>query len=144
MRTLACRTAVPSDDALLSAWLRRVVGNLASNLRRARRVRARRAEALSAEHASHIAPASGDPLLRARLVGALARLTGPQRRVVSLVYLEERTLDEAAVAMGCAGGTARSHLHRALSTLRTALAPLRDAPAVTPEPIPGAAHATDA
>lgn len=108
-------------DEARRAWLHRVAMNLASNHRRWWRVRARHVEALSAEPPAHSQPYAGDPLMRALLSDALSRLTSQQRRVVALVYLEDCTLDEAAVAMGCAGGTARSHLHRALVALRAAL-----------------------
>jgi RNA polymerase sigma-70 factor (ECF subfamily) len=49
---------------------------------------------------------------------ALGRLSGKQRAVVALHYVYGYTLDEAATALGCRPGTARSHLHRALSSLR--------------------------
>lgn len=113
-------------DDVRRAWIYRVVMNLAANQRRWSRVRARHADALCAEHPSHVSPTEVDPLLRARLHGALSRLTDQQRRVIELVYVEDRTLDEAAALMGCAGGTARSHLHRALVALRVALDPMRD------------------
>jgi RNA polymerase sigma-70 factor (ECF subfamily) len=108
------------------AWLHRVLANLASNRRRWLRVRSSGAEAFRATLPTHTPPTTADPMLRARLAAAVARLSEAQRQVIALVYIDERTIDEAAQAMGCAGGTARSHLHRALVSLRAALGPLRE------------------
>lgn len=49
---------------------------------------------------------------------ALHALTPKQRAVVALHYIYGFTLDETAAVMRCRPGTARSHLHRALHTLR--------------------------
>jgi RNA polymerase sigma-70 factor, ECF subfamily len=52
---------------------------------------------------------------------AFGRLSLGQRAVVALHYQHGYTLDESAEIMGCRPGTARSHLARALSSLRTEL-----------------------
>ena len=52
---------------------------------------------------------------------AFGRLSPGQRAVVALHYQHGYTLDESAEIMGCRPGTARSHLARALATLRTEL-----------------------
>lgn len=49
------------------------------------------------------------------------RLTRQQRAVVALHYQYGYSLDECADLLGCRPGTARSHLARALSTLREEL-----------------------
>ena len=49
------------------------------------------------------------------------RLTRQQRAVVSLHYEYGYTLDECAALIGCQPGTARSHLARALASLRKEL-----------------------
>lgn len=49
---------------------------------------------------------------------ALRRLSARQRAVVALHYVYGYTLDEAAATIGCRPGTARSHLARALDSLR--------------------------
>ena len=49
---------------------------------------------------------------------ALRRLSVRQRAVVGLHYVYGYSLDEVAAALGCRPGTARSHLNRALVTLR--------------------------
>ena len=49
------------------------------------------------------------------------RLTRPQRAVLTLHYEYGYTLDECAALIGCQPGTARSHLARALASLRKEL-----------------------
>jgi len=49
------------------------------------------------------------------------RLTRQQRAVVTLHYEYGYTLDECAALIGCQPGTARSHLARALASLRKEL-----------------------
>jgi RNA polymerase sigma-70 factor (ECF subfamily) len=52
---------------------------------------------------------------------AFQRLSPKQRAVVALHYRHGYGLDECAELMGCAPGTARSHLARALASLRKEL-----------------------
>lgn len=71
-----------------------------------------------------------DPLLRQRIAAALSHLTRAQREVFVLVHMEGFTLAQAAEITGKALGTLKSHLHRALASLREELGDLRsDAPA---------------
>jgi RNA polymerase sigma-70 factor (ECF subfamily) len=49
---------------------------------------------------------------------AVGRLSAQQRAVVALHYGSGYTMDECAALMGCRPGTARSHLARALASLR--------------------------
>jgi DNA-directed RNA polymerase specialized sigma24 family protein len=49
------------------------------------------------------------------------RLTRPQRAVVTLHYEYFYSIDECAALIGCQPGTARSHLARALASLRKEL-----------------------
>jgi DNA-directed RNA polymerase specialized sigma24 family protein len=49
---------------------------------------------------------------------ACRRLTAQQRTVITLHYHHGHGLDECADLMGCRPGTVRSHLARALTTLR--------------------------
>ena len=52
---------------------------------------------------------------------ALHRLSARQRAVVGLHYVYGYPLDEIAAVLGCRPGTARSHLNRALKSLRDSL-----------------------
>jgi len=65
-----------------------------------------------------------DPGLRRRIADALERLSAGQREAFVLVHLEELTIAEAADLLGKAVGTVKSHLHRALTTLRSELSDL--------------------
>lgn len=60
---------------------------------------------------------------RDEVMHALAALTRPQRAVVVLRYYED--YDDAAIAavLGCPQATVRSHAHRGLARLRSALQP---------------------
>jgi RNA polymerase sigma-70 factor (ECF subfamily) len=66
-----------------------------------------------------------DPALRRRIAAALEKLTHAQREVFVLVHLEGLSISEAAGVLGKASGTLKSHLHRALASLRESLADLR-------------------
>ena len=60
------------------------------------------------------APLQSDP----DLDRSYRRLTRQQRAVIALHYEYGYTIDECAHLIGCAPGTARSHLARALTTMR--------------------------
>lgn len=55
------------------------------------------------------------------LAGAFDGLSRRQRAVVTLHYEAGYTLDECAALMGCRPGTVRSHLSRALASLRESI-----------------------
>ncbi len=65
--------------------------------------------------------AVSDPGLQRQIEGALASLSAHQRTVFVLVHLEGYSITEAARLMRRSPGTLKSHLHRALSTLRKQL-----------------------
>ena len=68
--------------------------------------------------------ATADPGLRRRIRDALERLSPAQREVFVLIHLEEQSVAETAAVLGKAIGTVKSHLHRALESLRHELADL--------------------
>jgi RNA polymerase sigma-70 factor (ECF subfamily) len=114
------------DDAALETWLFRIVVRQAANHRRWAHLRRRLG--LDAPAPDDSLPAAavpqGDPALVRRIAGALERLSGGQREVFVLVHLQGLTVVEAAELLGRAPGTVKSHLHRALVTLRAELADL--------------------
>lgn len=59
---------------------------------------------------------------RQRLAEAVAALGARDREVVALRYFAGLTEAEMADALGCAPGTVKSRLHRALTRLRTSIA----------------------
>ncbi len=90
--------------------------------REARRRRGRDARLASAAEVSELRVASPpDPRL-ADLAKALDGLSERQREAVVLRFYEGLDTRETARVMGCREGTVKSHLHRALETLRRTMA----------------------
>ena len=100
-------------------WLTRICVN---HCVRRRGLLRRRWNTISYEDAADVArapaPFTGHML---DLDAAYRKLSVQQRAVVALTYHHGYTVDESAALMGCAPGTARSHLARALATLRREL-----------------------
>jgi RNA polymerase sigma-70 factor (ECF subfamily) len=111
-------------DAALPTWFYRILVNEVQRHRRWRWVRERFGGALPGEPADPRPAAAGDPALRSRVARALERLPRGQREAFVLVHLEGLSLREAAETTGRATGTLKSHLHRALRSLRAQLADL--------------------
>jgi RNA polymerase sigma-70 factor (sigma-E family) len=61
---------------------------------------------------------SDDVALRVALVAALVRLPRRQRETVVLRYLCDLPEADVALALGVSAGTVKTHLHRALASLR--------------------------
>ncbi|MFP5326189.1 MAG: sigma-70 family RNA polymerase sigma factor [Acidimicrobiia bacterium] len=95
------------------AWVMRVTANLALDV-----VRRRPAPAPAPREPADPADTAA---LRLALVHALGQLPAKQRDAVVLRYLADYREDEVATALGVASGTVKSHLHRALASLRTQL-----------------------
>lgn len=108
-----------------------------------RRRRAARTVPMSQDGLDAAAGPQADPADRIvetdHLVRRIASLPPKQRAVVALRYFENRTDEEIADLLGCAVGTVRSHVSRALSTLRGAIAAPRPLPQ-RPHPIAGDAR----
>jgi RNA polymerase sigma factor (sigma-70 family) len=99
------------------SWLTRVCVNQCLNRRRTRLRQMRVAEtAASQEPWQDVHPASDLDLSR-----AYAQLSKQQRAAVALHYFYGYTLDECAELLGNRPGTVRSHIARALVTLRRAV-----------------------
>jgi RNA polymerase sigma-70 factor (ECF subfamily) len=124
---LRAHRALPGfrGEASLDTWFYRIVVREVQRERRRQSVR-RFLGLESAPEPIDPRPRS-DPGLRRRIADALERLSAAQREVFVLVHLEEFTLVEVAELLGKAVGTVKSHLHRALATLRVELADLSDA-----------------
>ena len=102
------------DPSKRGAWLRQIC------VRRAIRSRRRLLPRLwLAESGNVYGQPASDPDLD--LDRGYRRLTAQQRAVVTLHYEYGYTLDECASLIGCQPGTARSHLARALASLRKEL-----------------------
>jgi RNA polymerase sigma-70 factor (ECF subfamily) len=116
--------------AAFRPWLLEIVANQARNQRRAggrRDALAVRASAeervLSASGALAPSPEAGALLQERRqaLLGAVRSLRDDDRLVVAYRYFFELSESEMAVALGCARGTVKSRLSRALERLRRVL-----------------------
>jgi RNA polymerase sigma factor (sigma-70 family) len=93
------------------AWLRRVLANRARSRWRRLVVEARHAGGRR-DNDSVIMSESAHELW-----DAVRELPPRQRAVVALVFLEDRTVADAARVLGCAEETARTHMKRALQRL---------------------------
>ena len=113
-------------EAELATWFHRILVNEVrrhqrwSGLRRAMHTGDREADTVPDPNSA----ARPDPALRRRIGAAIAALPRGQREAFVLVHLEGLTLVEAASVTGRAVGTMKSHLHRALESLRDRLADL--------------------
>jgi RNA polymerase sigma-70 factor (ECF subfamily) len=98
-------------------WLRQIARSRALNAQRAARVRAAVSlEGLEERLAEPGAP--GDPVLRARLLEALALLPEAQREVLLLHDLAGCPHAEIARTLGLTAGTCRVYLHAARQRMR--------------------------
>lgn len=104
-----------ADPDRRSAWLTRICINHC--IRSRRRVRWPLWADRTTDDADPAAPSEVDEL-DLDMDAAFRRLTLQQRSVITLHYHYGYSLDECADLMGCRPGTVRSHLARALTTLR--------------------------
>lgn len=100
------------------AWVRRVLINRATSLRRrlTAEERAVRRVGPPEPHTPDLSPETQDVWTEVRT------LPRRQRQAVALYYVAQLSVAEVADAMGCSRGTVKSHLHRARETLKTSLA----------------------
>jgi RNA polymerase sigma-70 factor (ECF subfamily) len=113
-------------EAKLSTWFYRILIRQAANHRRWRGVRVKWQGLLEAMTTATVSPIPSDPFLQDSIASALNQLSTKQRSVFILTHLEGFSVSQAAQIMGCATGTAKSHLHRALQSLRRELEKTRE------------------
>jgi RNA polymerase sigma-70 factor (ECF subfamily) len=106
------------------AWLLTVARNLVIDGERARRARPREV-APGAEEAADAGPRSVDDeldqiLLAHGMADALQALTAEHRSVVEQLYYQDRSVADAARALGIPEGTVKSRAYYALRALRVA------------------------
>lgn len=107
-----------TDPQTLRPWLFTVARRIAIDRFRARVVRPPETEPESLEEA--VEPGEPYELLldRATVVGALRELSEVHRTALIQVYLMDRTVPEAAAALGVPEGTVKSRLHHGLRAVR--------------------------
>jgi len=115
-------------EAALETWFYRILVRQAHSYRRWRAVREVWSGGAIDDPPDPVPSAPGDPALRRRIAAALDRLTSSQREAFVLVHLEGFRVRECAEVLGKPIGTVKSHLHRALASLRQELGDLRDPP----------------
>ena len=115
------------EEASLATWFYRIVVRQAHNYRRWRAVRETWHGLWARGHSEAVSQEPGDPLLRQRIAEALERLSRSQKDAFVLVHLEGFSVRETAKLLGKSEGTVKSHLHRALQSLRHELADLTEA-----------------
>ena len=123
----AWQSAADFDDrrANVFTWLSMIVRSRALDLLRQSKVRSQHECALfeldfEAIEGVPLEPCRGIEQSRERvgLRRAMATLAPVQRQVLSLIFLEGRTHEEAAAHIGLALGTVKSHARRGLAALR--------------------------
>ena len=112
-------------------WLLAIVANEAKNHRRATGRRAGLAQRAAGEGQA-VSPSPEAAVVATErheeLLAGLEALSEGDRMVISCRYFLELSEEETAAALGCARGTVKSRLSRALGRLRERLARERDAP----------------
>ena len=116
-------------DCSVATWLTRIATNLVRDTTRSRKFQFWRVASSSAIDVGAMADRLRSPGMSAES-GLVAReqlsqvwkaveaLPAKQRSVFVLRFVEEMELSEVATALGLHVGTVKSHLHRALATLR--------------------------
>lgn len=104
------------------AWLRRITINLSTSWLRRRQAESRaKARVLLGRRQILTVPEPDDVVW-----SAVADLPDQQRAAVALFYLEDRSVADIASILGCAEGTAKTHLHRGRQTLSDRLRGLKE------------------
>jgi RNA polymerase sigma factor (sigma-70 family) len=114
------------DGAPFRPWLLTIVANEARNRVRSRGRRGRLALRVAEERRPDDAVPSPEAALldserRDELLAAIERLPDQARDAIACRYLLELSEDETAAALGCARGTVKSRVSRALERLRAEL-----------------------
>jgi RNA polymerase sigma-70 factor (ECF subfamily) len=119
-------------DCSVATWLTRIATNLIRDTTRSRKFQFWKAATTTAVDAGAMADRLRSPglspesslVVREELLqvwDTVATLSGKQRSVFLLRFVEEMELPEIATAMGLHVGTVKSHLHRALTAVRKAM-----------------------
>jgi len=110
------------DPASARSWFLRIVVNSCRRERVVvRRWIRRREETGRALVQAHAEPTETDPPLRARLGSAVRRLPLRQRAAFVLRYVHGLGIDDMATVLGCAPGTVKATIHKAVVKLRREL-----------------------
>ena len=106
------------SESSMETWFFRILTRQAANYRRWRGMRRRWQHFWSKGEGSQESAIASDPPLRDVIAAAMKRLSPRQLEVFTLVRLEGFGIKDVCVILGCAEGTAKTHLHRAQQSLR--------------------------
>lgn len=111
-------------------WVRRVALNRAIGIARRRGSEKRALARLESLGVLRVGAGAADvPHAPDEVIWRAVRsLPRRQAQLVALVYVDDRSIDEAARALGLSPSTARTHLQRARTTLAALLADVHDEP----------------
>ncbi|MGC3994740.1 MAG: sigma-70 family RNA polymerase sigma factor [Propionicimonas sp.] len=113
------RWASLPDEPDLNRYVNRAVINASLKILRGRR-RSMPLDDIEWVATSHHSPDPADAVVLARQAWALwVELPPVQRAALALRFHQDLNYAEIAQILGCAEATARSHVHRAVATLRT-------------------------
>jgi RNA polymerase sigma factor (sigma-70 family) len=128
---LRALTGLPSvrDESAFGPWL----CGIGHNLRR--RARGRIATVPGPEPSTTLDQGS-DPLLRDRMLTAIAALPPGQRDAVALFYLADLSHRQISERLGISVGAVKTRLHKARGSLQARLADLRREPRTMPTSVP--------
>jgi RNA polymerase sigma factor (sigma-70 family) len=101
-------------------WVRKVVANKASNVRRSQ-LREARALIKARLKLGVSAGVYEMPAEHAEIWSAVRSLPKRQQQVIALYYLEDYSVGDVAAVLGIAEGTVKTHLHQARNALREQL-----------------------
>ena len=128
--------ALPIYDgrASVGTWLYTIARNTCLSAIRAEGYR--RTAAL--EDVGGAEPAVSSPApLAISVEQCLSRLPDVQRQVVTLFYMQERSVSDLAAMLDLPAGTVKSHLHRARRALAVMMAPAPESPVAPHDSQPG-------
>jgi RNA polymerase sigma-70 factor (ECF subfamily) len=119
-------------DCSISTWLMRIAFNLVRDHTKSQKFRFWKSAAATAVDANDVSHslASGASSAEARLIAkervqmvneALKQLSGKQRSVFLMRFVEDMELSDIAAATGMTVTTVKTHLYRAVGTVRTRL-----------------------
>jgi RNA polymerase sigma factor (sigma-70 family) len=105
------------DAALFETWLTRILLNCCNDEYRRRRKRLGLFAQIKMIGASQLSFSGGSDL-KVTLEDAVRELPARQKEIIILKYIQQYTLTEIAVILGCPEGTVKTGLHKALGRLR--------------------------
>ena len=107
-------------ESAISTWIYAIARNTC--LTRRRTAASERTCSLDEVNAAAFTSEDPPPAIESDLRAAIGRLPEKYRRVLVLFYLEDRSYQQVAMAMGLPMGTVKTYLHRAKKELAVLLA----------------------